>query len=126
MDIVKPAFRLKRLAQFACLVKINAVFNEFCAVSAHRAVFLSIVPVRHDNRGCEPELCRRIRDGLPMIPARRRNNTECLSISGGVLSKRAVLFPKVVHEIQAAAHLKTACRQMVLVLDVGVKTEPLG
>ena len=115
MNVVKSTFRLKCFAERKCFVKIGTVFNEFRAKGSHRAVFLRVIPVWHNNSRFDTGLRRRIGDRLSMIPACCRKHAFF-----------TLCFWEMVHEIDAATHFKTTRWVMIFVLNIRLESEPLG
>ena len=82
---------------------------------AHRGVLLARIPTRHDDRHLQTESSPRESEALAVIAARRRNDP----LDRGLAPNERLAIS------QPAAHLESARRLMVLVLDHDLGPEPL-
>src|SRR5665213_1952371 len=99
----------------ACRLKILAVLDKLGAESAYRAILLDRIAVGNIDRHRHTVTACRKGETLAMIAACRRNDPG-----------RARPFTLQTIEIdQSAAHLESAGRRMVLMLDNDRRAEPL-
>ncbi len=112
----KPIRLRATIGLLACRLKILAVLDKLRAKSAYRAILLDRIAVRNIDRHRNAVTASRKRETLSMIAARRRNDPG----RGGPFTLQAIEVN------QSAAHLESAGRRVVLVLDHDGGAEPLG
>jgi hypothetical protein len=98
------------------VIEIAAVLDQFGTEGPHRGILLDRVAARHHDRGMHPEVTRRERETLAVVPPGRAEDAADVR----------TLSCKAVEIDETASHLEGADRRVVLVLHDDRAPEPPG
>ncbi|MNQ93285.1 hypothetical protein D3C85_1087440 [compost metagenome] len=113
---IEPMRLRQACGLFAGLVEITAKLHHFAAEASHGIVLFLRVALRNDNQRLQAHRACRQRQALPMVAAGGGENALHLGM----------LAFEPVHEGNAAAHLESAGRCVVFMLDPHRATQPLS
>ncbi|HEY7794295.1 MAG TPA: hypothetical protein VIA10_09840 [Gaiellaceae bacterium] len=112
VDVAVPVLARERLAVLTRLVEVPAVDDQLGAERRHRVQLHRVRVLRDADAGGDAEQPRRVGDGLPVVPRRRRDQ-----------APPALVLRELRHEVHAAAHLERPDGLVVLVLHPHVRVQ---
>src|SRR5262245_39290397 len=112
---VPPAFACRKLLDaFAGLVEVAPIFDDLCAIGAHRGVLVGVVPDRDQNAALHT-----------MEPAGEGNRLPMISGTGADHPAAPLVGHQLGHQVEATANLERAGGVVVLVLDPRLAAKPV-